>query len=80
MAWLVAESLDDDATAKHLGITRVTVQTYLRRSCWWLHAKSRAELVAWVAARCSSAYREASLRRANIDASVPPLNLNHAVG
>ena len=63
IALLVAEGLDDGTIARRLGITKPTVQIRILHARWRLGLDSRAELVAWVAARLDPTAPEPRLRR-----------------
>jgi DNA-binding CsgD family transcriptional regulator len=69
VALLVAEGLKDILIARRLGLSLSTVSNYVRRVQRRLGLGSRAEIVAWVAARRIPDSQEFGLRRADVDRS-----------
>ena len=51
MALLVADGLDDDAIARHLGLSPHTVESYIRRVRMRLALASREDVALWVNVR-----------------------------
>jgi len=66
IALLIADGLKDLVIARRLGLSASTIGTHARRIQSRLGLGDRAELIAWVKARRSSAYPEAGLRRGGV--------------